>query len=496
MLGLGAVSSAAQADALGQLRRSVFKIHLISEDPDFQNPWNMQPTASSTGTGFYIGKHRILTNAHVCSNARYITLQRDGDAKAVPARVEFIAHDADLAILTVEDKTYFQDVRALEFGGLPKLRSPVSAIGYPLGGEQLSVTEGIVSRLGYRTYVHSGVKNHLLIQVDSAINPGNSGGPVVQRGQVIGVAFQSFVNAEATGYVIPVVVVKRFLKDIEDGRYDGHPDEGLTVQDGALSNPQTAEWHGIKPSEGGVKVATVQRTAPTFGKILPGDVILAVDKRPVGVDGRIDFQGERVEFSVLFDLRQMGETVTYSIVRDRERLRVPVVVAPSTPGYRQSNVYGRHPRFFVWGGLVFEALSRDLLTSFGRNWFRTAPATLRYAHQFGAVDEDWSGLEDIVVLIGVLPHPVNTWISNQVNGVLTTIDGEKVTSLAQAKRLLESARGEYQLLEFAGGLNPLALNRDQVVKSQAGIIKKYGIDPPEWFLTEAMEQNAPAEGKQ
>src|SRR5690606_37853679 len=115
------------------------------------------------------------------------------------------------------------------FGELPALRTPVSTVGFPTGGELISITEGIVSRIDFRRYAHSGYSEHLLVQVDSAINPGNSGGPVVQEGKVVGVAFQGLSSAENTGYIIPVPVVERFLRDIDDGVYNGHPHDGLVV---------------------------------------------------------------------------------------------------------------------------------------------------------------------------------------------------------------------------------------------------------------------------
>ena len=35
--------------------------------------------------------------------------------------------------------------------------------------------------------------------------------------KVVGVAFQSYVNAENTGYIIPTPVIEHFLEDIKDG---------------------------------------------------------------------------------------------------------------------------------------------------------------------------------------------------------------------------------------------------------------------------------------
>src|SRR5436190_23596577 len=118
------------------------------------------------------------------------------------ATVDHITNYCDLALHKVIDPSFFNDTKPLGIGGIPELESTVSVFGYPIGGERLSVTQGVVSRVDFRTYTHSVVDSHLSIQIDAAINPGNSGGPVLQDGKVVGVAFQGYSGdvAQNVGY--------------------------------------------------------------------------------------------------------------------------------------------------------------------------------------------------------------------------------------------------------------------------------------------------------
>ncbi|MES2744707.1 MAG: serine protease, partial [Bdellovibrionota bacterium] len=152
---------------LGAMRKSLFKIHVISQTPNYEQPWAQNPTQSSSGTGFYIGKEGIMTNAHVVADGKFITVQRDGDDRPMTARVRFIAHDCDLALLEVQDPAIFKGLTPMTFADFPEVRESVNTIGYPTGGEQLSITQGVVSRVSYRRYVHTGSDSHLLVQVDS-----------------------------------------------------------------------------------------------------------------------------------------------------------------------------------------------------------------------------------------------------------------------------------------------------------------------------------------
>ena len=102
------------------------------------------------GAGFVIDGQRIMTNAHVVSNSRYLTVEREGDPNKYPATVLFVAHDCDLALLKVAAPNFFKNMMPLDFGGIPALESTVSAYGYPIGGERMSVTTGIVSRIDFQ----------------------------------------------------------------------------------------------------------------------------------------------------------------------------------------------------------------------------------------------------------------------------------------------------------------------------------------------------------
>ena len=457
------------------------KIQATSNASSMSQPWRRLPSQGSSGTGFYIGDGRILTNAHVVASSSFLTVQRDGDPRALPAYVKFIAHDCDLALIETEDKHLFDKVKGLELGHVPKLRSPVSTIGFPTGGDQLSVTDGIVSRISYRRYIHHGSARHRLVQVDSAINPGNSGGPVVQGRTVVGVAFQSMTQAENTGYIIPTPVIRRFLKDVEDGHYGGHPDDGLEVMESAMSNPATLAFHGLSEGSGGVKVAHVGSWAPTAGLIMPGDILLAIDGRPIGVDGRIEFQGERVDFRTIFDLKQLGEKAVFTVSRMGFAREVVVPVTRDAPHPESSHIYARHPKYYVYGGLVFMSLSRSLLRSWGDKWFKDAPPLLRYLDIFATFDPTFLGLSDIVVLTKRLPDGVNAYATDNLFGVVTYVDQTPVTSLKSLADLLEHGAKEYAFIRFHGSEEPLVLSRSAVARSQPNILKRYGVTPAAWF---------------
>ncbi len=471
-----------EGSGLNLARKSVFKINVNTSIPSFTEPWRRQPDGGGSGTGFYIGQNRILTNAHVVAHGSYITVLRDGDSRPVPSVVTFIAHDCDLAILEPRDPEFFRDVREMEFGSVPRLQSPVVTVGFPTGGEQLSITQGVVSRISFRRYVHDGVSDHLLIQVDSAINPGNSGGPVLQGGVVVGVAFQAYTQAENTGYIIPTPVIQRFLKDIEDGVYDGHPVDGITIMENAMENAANAAFLGLNKGDGGVKISHVARWAPSFGILQPGDVLLEIDQQPIGVDGKVTFQGERVSFRVPYDLKQVGGAVEFRINRDGVFKKVVVSLTKRPRFPEQGFVFARHPKYFVYGGLVFTQLNRSFLKNWGEKWYSEAPLNLRFITFNWPFLRDTENAQDILVLAKLLPDQINTYSRSNVDGIVLSVDKKPVRSIEDLVELLEKGESEFAVIDFLGSDDPTVISRSEVKLRGPLINKKYGVVPDRWLF--------------
>ena len=100
----------------GPVQKSLVRITATAVDPDYKAPWNAGGLQRGVGAGFVISGNRIMTNAHVVANSRYITVERDGDPNKYPAQVQFIANDCDLALITVPAKDFFKNMLPLKLG--------------------------------------------------------------------------------------------------------------------------------------------------------------------------------------------------------------------------------------------------------------------------------------------------------------------------------------------------------------------------------------------
>ena len=279
-------------------KKSVVMVRAVKQDYDYRTPWKQSSMSSGVGSGFVIEDGLILTNAHNISNAKYVEVRKQDLAKRYIARVAFAGHDCDLAVLAIDDMSFYNDVVQLELGGIPAVNSTVQTYGFPMGGKQISVTEGVVSRIEMDVYAHPRADSHLVVQTDAAINPGNSGGPVIQNGKVVGVAFQGLSSGDNIGYMIPTTVIRHFIKDINDGEYDGFGSLGFSMFPG-LHSDSYRDYLQVPDGEEGVVVLETMMHSSVEDMLKPEDVITSIDGHEIDNDGNIYFGDESGFFYVI-----------------------------------------------------------------------------------------------------------------------------------------------------------------------------------------------------
>lgn len=454
------------------VRETIVKVYTVHNIPDYYNPWNMRGTQASTGSGCIIEGRRILTNGHVVRDQTFIQVRRFGESRRYQARVLFVSHQADLALLTVDDPAFFDGVEPLTFGELPRTQDEVNVYGFPVGGDTLSITKGVISRIEHQTYVHSSVPL-LAVQIDAAINPGNSGGPAIVDGKVVGVAMQGITQADNIGYIVPVPVIHHFFADIMNGRRDGIPSLGVVPQN--LENPDMRRHYGMEEEQTGVLVAAIAHGASAEGVLHEDDVLLSVKGHPIADDGTVEFRPkERTSFSYYVQENQVGETVTLEVLRDGELLELDVVL--KYPMERDwlipMEMYDVLPTYYIYGGVVFVPLTKNLMRMWGPNWPNAAPKEFVVQLQDNIVTEE---IDEHVIALRVLAADVNQGYHNESNWFIEAVDGTKVKNLRHLIELVEAGEGN-EYIEFKNpGARRMILDRAKVVAEQDSILTIYRI---------------------
>ncbi len=467
-------AAAQGAVGLAHPEKSIAMIRCVKQDFDYVTPWEMRGMSRTSGSGFVIEGNRILTNAHNVSNCRYIELQREDLARRFPTRVQFVAHDCDLAILIVDDPSFFDGTMPLELAGIPSVNSTVSTYGFPVGGERISVTEGVVSRVETDSYAHSGSDRHLVIQTDAAINPGNSGGPVIQDGKVVGVAFQGLQEADNIGYLIPTTVIEHFLKDIEDGRYDGFGSMGVLLYQG-LHNESYREYLKVPSDQDGIIVTGVMMHSSLESILQPNDVITQVGQYNVDNDGMVMIHGLRLSTTEVMQSKQIGESIDLTFCRDGKLKTAKATIAVNEPVLQRSRQFDKPPRYVCFAGLVFVSATRNYLETWGRDWPAEIPFYLRYLFAHSEELNTDRQRTEYVVLSEIMPDEVNTYALGFRSRVVESISGVQIHGLSDVYDTFEKKTDGFFEIRFMGEDRALLIDAEAAHRRQPTLLQKYRI---------------------
>jgi S1-C subfamily serine protease len=328
----------------------------------------------------------------------------------------------------------------------------------------------VVSRIDYNSYTHSGRESHLAIQIDAAINPGNSGGPVMQADKVVGVAFQGFRGdvAQNVGYMIPTPVIRRFLKDVEDGHYDHYVD--IAIRWMPLENPSMRKYLH-RPNDGlGVVVTDIFSEGSSDGVLKKEDVLLSIDGHPIESDGSVRLDGQPVQLEEIVERKFAGDQVELEVWRDQSLQKVALTLRPAEMFSMYENLYEEAPRYVLYGGLVFQPLTSNLMAGL----LGAADLRLRQTYTLFGQDQLYRETPEPVILSSVLPDRLNVYLGGMAGQIVREINGRRIHTLADVIPALESG-GERTVIRFEGDQRPAVLKKSEVDRVMPRIMAQYGI---------------------
>ncbi len=315
---------------------------IFFDDPWFQRYFGerrqrrtKQYEVQGLGSGFIISPDGyILTNHHVAGNASKIVVTTT-DGKKYDAEIIGSDRTSDVALLKIDAKNL--PYLVLSNSDDIIIGEWVIALGNPFGLFDLNakptVTVGVVSNSGVN-FTQDGRVYKGMIQTDAAISSGNSGGPLVNAlGEVIGMNTIIFSTAQSgrgagsigIGWAIPINRVKKIVdKVIANKEINRNFNIGMEVRE---LDEQLARYLKLEINEGVVVTAVERNGAADLAKIEPGDVILEANGQKItkADDYYIVVNdlmlGDKIEFLVLRDGRELKRTVELNIQRKRNDRR-------------------------------------------------------------------------------------------------------------------------------------------------------------------------------
>jgi S1-C subfamily serine protease len=468
-VGLNA-ATADEKTAPPAVENAVVKIFSTMRYPDPYKPWTKQSPNEATGTGVIIEGKRILTNAHVVLYASQVQVQANQSGDKISATVEYIARGIDLAVLKLDDESFFDSRPPLERAAkLPAVKDSVLVYGFPTGGTNLSITKGIVSRIEFTLYTFP--TSGLRIQIDAAINAGNSGGPAVADNKMIGLAFSRLGGGDNIGYIIPCEEIELFLHDVADGHYDGKPAMFDSLQ--TFESPALRPFLKVGRNVEGMIVTQADTEDPAY-PLKPWDIITRIGDTPVDNEGMVRVGDIRVRFQYMFQKVAQDGHAPLTIVRHGQEMKIDLPVAPRRP-MLIPDLDGTYPSYFVYGPLVFSTATQHFLAGLSNATVGLAASGSPLATRRGDRPA-FDGEALVVVSSPFFPHKLVKGYSQAQSRVVEAINGIKIKNLEHLVATLRDAQDEFIVVDFAGRkFETLVFPRKEMVAATEDILSDNGV---------------------
>lgn len=356
----------------------------------------------------------ILTNNHVVANANSLEVVLNDGRVITEAKVLGTDPRTDLAVVRINASNLIPakwgDSSTLEKGDW------VIAFGSPFGYVG-SMTHGIVSALNRQIGVLGRNGFEEFIQTDAAINPGNSGGPLVNiRGEVIGINTLIASRSggfQGLGFAVPTKIAQPVFEQIKSEGRVTRGWLGVAIADVATEEAEIKDLVSATGYQGttGVFVSETVRNGPAFAHLQPGDIITAINSKPVNNTRQLRemVAGTTPGTHMTFTVFRRGKTESIKITLGEQPDDLQMANNSSAPAQRET------PRQEQVSGLTLRDLNSNLAKQ--------------------------NGLDGVTgaLITNLQPTSAAYRAGLRPGDVITRINGKEVTSANQASELLKSA---------------------------------------------------------
>lgn len=464
-----------------QYEKNVVQILTTTQHPNYDTPWSGTEVGGCSGTGLVIshdGKKYVMTNAHCVENSVVIRVRlANNRTKKFEATRKCVSYQCDLALLEIADPEFANLADAVDFGEMISLKQKVFTVGFPMGGSEISISKGIVSRVEVRDYCMSGL-NMLQVQIDAAVNSGNSGGPVFSDNKVVGITFQGY-GLQGLGYMIPIPIIRHFLTEaFSNKKYRGFPI--LPTVNQPLENAALRAYYGLTKDQSGVRVSSIDNLCDAYNKLKPDDILLEIDGLTISNEGTVDIPGvgNCIDFVHVTQMKYIGDSVTLKVLRknpDTKESKIELITVmldrvPLETEKVPQTEYDKMPTYYVASGISFMPVTRNYLEGKGSElddcFVIEAGCTLA---NMPKKSED----EQIIVVNDVLDSEATQGYEEYVNSVVTEINGKRINNILDVVTAIESNLEPTHCIVTSSKKKIVVINMSKDAHDK--LLKKYNI---------------------
>jgi len=444
---------------------------LFNED----RPWAKQNPDVREGTAVVISSALLLTAASMIQNATYIQVQKHGRADWIPARLVHQDSAINLALLSVDQPGFFDDLTPADIAKSAATEGVVHSVRWKDRQFELSN-----SRPGRIEVIESpyGSVHHAILRLSTDFSAGGWAEPVFAADKLIGI---TVTQEGQTATVVPAEILKAYVDSSAragDG-YRGFASIGglrwQTNTDRALS-----AYLGLEGEPRGVFIRQVPWGSTGCSSLRPRDILLELDGHEIDASGNYNHPvyGQLRFEHIVVEGHAPGDVVMARVFRDRQFIDLEIELRsyPSSARLIPWRRAESDPPYLVAGGFVFRELDGRYLNTWGTDWRAKAPNQLRYFFDLlGSAQSPER--RRIIVVSQVLPAAYNIGYHGVADLPVKSINGFEVDSIADAEQAFEQSPDDLHRIAFYPNstVREVVLDRETFEEATQAILSAYDV---------------------
>lgn len=431
---------------------SLLKVNVTYQAYNLQIPWQKESAGGRRGLGVVLPGNRVLVTGQMVADSTYIELELPEGTQKVPAKVLAVDYEANLALLAADspakEKDFFSGLKGVEVDTSARIGDTLAVWQSGRVGD-LIVTPLRISKVMTQGYVVENAA--FLVYEATGIIRSESNSftlPVVKGGRLAALLLR-YDSKNQVATLLPAPIIQHFLKDVEDGKYDGFPSLGIEFQ--VTQDEQFRDYLGLKPGAPGVYVSkVVQGGSAAQAGMQPGDIMMAVNGSKV--DARGDYQDPQfgaVSASHLVRGRGfVGDKVEIQVLRGGRELTLSGKLTRKQPDdyLVRPYLFDRGPKYILSGGVLFQELTSAYLGSFRREQRGALLRLQRIATNPEEFEKD--GRKKVVFIGAILPTASTQGYDRLSGQVVLEVNGKKITELADVAAALKQPQDGLHVLKL------------------------------------------------
>jgi len=464
----------------GKLKDSIVRITTTYQTPSFYDPWRWNPSTTKSGQGIVIASNMVLTLADNVRDARLIQVTLNSEPIPANMTIKAIDLNSNLALLEGELPN---NAQAIKIPNASKFQKN-DDISFFWKSSQGTLMEGsaILERIEARFPSSVSIQSQTVHRAIRSSYPNLSFGiPVFDHNDdFYGLALRG--GAEYEFSILTTDIINRIF-DLKTGEK-----KELTGIPGFRTAPLTQVYFrkklGLTMKDGGCLISKVFEQGSGIKQLKPGDVLMEVDGKKLDAWGKYEKAShERIFFKHLFSSHYINESIPITIVRNKKRktIRLKLDSISDNKWLIPRNPENKQTSYLIRGGFVFIPMTVSFLKEWGGNFMDSAPLSLVKNFNRNRYKIKNDECEDLVILARVLPHPSNIGLQSLGNTVIRKVNGKKLKSLKQLKKILDDTGSNVVKLSLTPEDTPLWLNPSTLKNADQEIQRQYGIFQLEHF---------------